>query len=347
MKAFITGINGQDGSYLTEFLLDKGYEVHGIIRRSSVFNTERIEHLMSNENVYNKKLFIHHGDVVDQSNLNNLISNIKPDEVYNLAAQSHVKVSFEIPHYTTTVDALGTLNVLEAVRNHCPTAKVYQASTSELYGGMGYNMPPTGYTEESPMHPRSPYGCAKLYSFWIVKHYREAYNLFTCNGILFNHESRRRGDTFVTKKITNWLDKFIQESVKSSTWTLKPLELGNLNAKRDWGHAKDYIEAMWLMLQQKTPDDFVISTNETHSVKDFINECMEQIGCSKHVKWVGEGLDEKLLLNEIPLVVVNSKYFRPSEVNILLGDSSKAKEKLNWKPKYNFKDLIKDMISHE
>jgi GDPmannose 4,6-dehydratase len=348
-KAFITGINGQDGSYLTELLLQKGYEVHGIIRRSSVINTDRIDHLMSSK-MFNKTFFIHYGDVTDPANINELISRIKPDEIYNLAAQSHVKVSFELPHYTAQVDALGTLNILEAARIHCPTAKVYQASTSELYGGMGYNMPETGYTETSPLHPRSPYGCAKIYGLWIIRNYREAYNMFACNGILFNHESPRRGDTFVTKKITNWMKKFQSETLKSSEWTLAPLELGNLNAKRDWGHAKDYVEAMWLMLQQDKPADFVISTNTTYSVKDFINECFEQMGWSKFVKWIGDGVNEKLVFAsgnflELPLVVVNPKYFRPSEVEVLLGDSTKARNVLGWKPNYDFSGLVKDMLN--
>jgi GDPmannose 4,6-dehydratase len=356
-KAFITGTNGQDGSYLIELLLSKGYEVHGIIRRSSVFNTQRIDHLMNDEEIYNKTLFIHYGDVTDPSNICQLIASIKPDEVYNLAAQSHVKVSFEIPYYTATVDALGTLNVLEAVRIHCPTARVYQASTSELYGGMGYNMPETGYTEDSHMHPRSPYGCAKMYGLWIVKNYREAYGMYACNGILFNHESPRRGDTFVTKKITNWMQNFTNEAIKSCAWSLRPLELGNLNAKRDWGHAKDYVEAMWLMLQQDKPEDLVIAMNETHSVKDFINECFTQLGwlnedpAKSHMHWEGDGINEKLVWNTIgspsdglPLVIVNPKYFRPSEVEVLLGDATKARKELKWEPKYTFKSLVAEML---
>jgi GDPmannose 4,6-dehydratase len=353
MKAFVTGISGQDGSYLVELLLEKGYEVHGTIRRASVFNTQRIDHLMQDEKIYNKKLFLHHGDVTDPVNINQLISSIRPDEVYNLAAQSHVKVSFEVPYYTAQTDALGTLNVLEAVRNHCPSAKVYQASTSELYGGMGYNMPSTGYTEESPMHPRSPYGCAKIYGLWIVKNYREAYGMYACNGILFNHESPRRGDTFVTKKITNWMRKFATATLKSSPWSLPPLELGNLNAKRDWGHAKDYVEAMWLMLQQDKPKDFVIATNKTYSVKDFINECFDQMGWLKDMHWEGSGVNERLVWNSnngpssgLPLVVVNPKYFRPSEVEVLLGDATKAQKELGWTPKYDFKGLVKDMLSN-
>jgi GDPmannose 4,6-dehydratase len=351
-KALVTGANGQDGSYIIELLLSKGYEVHGVIRRSSVFNTARIDHLMSDPKIYNKQLFIHHGDVTDPVNINNLVYTIQPDEVYNLAAQSHVKVSFEVPYYTAQTDAIGTLNVLEAVRTMCPTARVYQASTSELYGGMGYNMPATGYTEESPFHPRSPYGVAKIYGYWIIKNYREAYNMYACNGILFNHESSRRGDTFVTKKITNWMSKFVTESCKSSCWELEPLELGNLNAKRDWGHAQDYVDAMWRMLQQDKPEDFVIATNKTYSVKDFINECFDQLGWTSHIHWEGTGVDEKLVWNTIgspsdgiPLVVVNPKYFRPSEVEVLLGDATKARTKLGWVPKYNLKSLVTEMIT--
>ncbi len=359
-KAFVTGANGQDGSYLIELLLEKGYEVHGIIRRSSVFNTSRIEHLMNNDEVYNKRLFIHYGDVTDSSNINNLIFSIQPDEVYNLAAQSHVKVSFEIPQYTGQVDAIGTLNILEAVRNLCPKAKVYQASTSELYGGMGYNMPKTGYTEESPFHPRSPYGCAKIYGYWIVKNYREAYGMYACNGILFNHESPRRGDTFVTKKITNWMRENISkikpvniESFTTEVYSLynndikiKALELGNLNARRDWGHAKDYVEAMWLMLQNKKPEDFVISTNEAYSVKDFINCCLEFYGVIKDTEWVGIGNDEVLVYTptNTTLVKVNPKYFRPSEVEFLLGDSTKARLVLGWTPKYDLKKMVSEML---
>jgi len=343
-KAFITGSNGQDGSYLIEFLIEKGYEVHGIIRRSSTFNTERIDHLMNDTSIYNKRLFIHHGDVTDPSNINQLLFQIQPDEIYNLAAQSHVKVSFEIPYYTGQVDALGTLNLLEAARTMCPKARLYQASTSELYGGMSYNMPVGGYTEDSHFHPRSPYGCAKIYGYWIVKNYRESYNMYACNGILFNHESPRRGGTFVTKKITDWFAKITNEISSSNISTV--LELGNLNAYRDWGHARDYIEAMWLMLQQDTPEDYVISTGEAHSVKEFIDECFKLKGLSDQVEWVGQGLDEKLIWKptQTALIVVNPKYFRPAEVEYLLGNSTKAQTKLNWKPKYNFNRLVAEMI---
>lgn len=346
-KSIVFGATGQDGSYLIELLLSKGYEVHGIIRRSSQFNTGRIDHLMSDKDVFNKKLFIHYGDVTDPVNINSLIHTIQPDEVYNLAAQSHVKVSFELPYYTGQVDAIGTLNILDAIRSLKPDAKFYQASTSELFGGMGYNMPATGYTEESAFHPRSPYGCAKIYGYWIVKNYREAYNMFTCNGILFNHESPRRGDTFVTKKITNWM-RGINGALNSRDTEITPLELGNLNAKRDWGHAKDYVEAMWLMLQQDKPQDYVVATNEAYSVKEFINECMRQKGLSSNIHWEGSGLDERLEWGEGTytkvLVKVNPKYFRPSEVEVLLGDATKARKELGWLPKYNFESLIKEML---
>jgi GDPmannose 4,6-dehydratase len=337
-KALCIGANGQDGSYLLELLLAKGYEVHGTIRRSSVINTERIDHLMENKEVFGKNLFIHYGDVTDASNINALIVKIQPDEIYNLSAQSHVKVSFELPSYTGQVDALGVLNILEAVRNLAPHCKVYQASTSELYGGMGYNMPDDGYTEESPFHPRSPYGCAKIYGYWIIKNYREAYNMFACNGILFNHESPRRGDTFVTKKITNWFRNIDKE---------QPLQLGNINAYRDWGHAKDYVEAMWLMLQQDEPEDFVIATNKTYSVRDFINECCKQLGYI--INWEGTGINEVGTVftstRIINTIKINEKYFRPSEVEYLLGNANKAKEKLGWVPKCDFHSLVHDMLN--
>jgi GDPmannose 4,6-dehydratase len=341
-KAFITGTTGQDGSYLSELLLEKGYEVHGVMRRSSSFNTKRVDHLIDSP-LFNNTFFLHFGDVTDPSNLDALMSKIKPDEVYNLAAQSHVKVSFEIPNYTGQVDALGTLNVLESVRTNCPNAKIYQASTSELYGGLGYNMPEGGYTEESPFHPRSPYGCAKIYGYWITKNYREAYNMFACNGILFNHEGPRRGDTFVTKKITNWMRSNIQD-IKNAK-KLKPLELGNLNSYRDWGHAKDYVNAMYLILQQDKPDDYVISTGEAYSVKQFVEECLKYYG--EKIIWVGEKENEKgYSSNGQLIVVVNPKYFRPSEVPYLLGNSTKAKTKLNWVPQYNFSGLVSDMLEN-
>lgn len=332
-KAFITGITGQDGSYLAEFLLEKGYEVHGVIRRSSSFNTGRIDHIFN-------KLTLHYGDVTDAANITNLIAQIKPDEIYNLAAQSHVKVSFEQPHYTAMVDGLGTLTILEAMRVHCPGAKFYQASTSELYGGMSYNMPENGYTEESQFHPRSPYGVAKIYGFWAVKNYREAYNLFACNGILFNHESPRRGGTFVTKKVINHM-------VEISKGKRDVLKIGNMDAKRDWGYAKEYVEAMWKMLQINTPEDFVIATNETHTVRELIELTCEKLNFN--LEWRGSGENEKGYDKKTGklLVEIDSKYFRPSEVETLLGDASKAKRILNWESKVKFKELISIMVSEE
>ena len=336
-KALITGITGMDGSYLAELLLEKGYEVHGIIRRTSTFNTDRIDHIFD-------RLKLHYGDVTDPLVISSLISEIQPDEVYNLAAQSHVKVSFEIPYYTAQVDGLGTLVVLDAVRNHCPKAKVYQASTSELYGGMGYNMPETGYTEESKMHPRSPYGVAKLYGLWITKNYRESYNMFICNGILFNHEGERRGETFVTRKITLALAK-IKKSIENGE-DFQTLKLGNLYSKRDWGYAKDYVWGMWMMLQKDEPDDYVLSTNETYSIKEFVEMACKE--CGWDINWVGEGVNEKGILdNGLTIIEVSPKYYRPAEVQILLGDYTKAKEKLNWIPEVKLPELVKIMMQHD
>ena len=336
-KALITGITGMDGSYLAELLLEKGYEVHGIIRRTSTFNTDRIDHIFD-------RLKLHYGDVTDPLVISSLISEIQPDEVYNLAAQSHVKVSFEIPYYTAQVDGLGTLVVLDAVRNHCPKAKVYQASTSELYGGMSYNMPETGYTEESKMHPRSPYGVAKLYGLWITKNYRESYNMFICNGILFNHEGERRGETFVTRKITLALAK-IKKSIENGE-DFQTLKLGNLYSKRDWGYAKDYVRGMWMMLQKDEPDDYVLSTNETYSIKEFVEMACKE--CGWDINWVGEGVNEKGILdNGLTIIEVSPKYYRPAEVQILLGDYTKAKEKLNWIPEVKLPELVKIMMQHD
>lgn len=335
--ALISGITGMDGSHLAELLLEKGYEVHGIIRRTSTFNTDRIDHIFN-------KLKLHYGDVTDPLVISNLISQIQPDEVYNLAAQSHVKVSFEIPYYTAQVDGLGTLAILEAVKNHCPKAKVYQASTSELYGGMGYNMPETGYTETSFMHPRSPYGVAKLYALWITKNYRESYGMHISNGILFNHEGERRGETFVTRKITMALAKI--KNALDNDKDFQTLKLGNLYSKRDWGYAKDFVEGMWLMLQQDSPDDYVLATGETHSIKEFVELACKE--CGWNINWVGEGVDEKGILdNGLTIIEVSEKYYRPAEVEILLGDYSKAKEKLHWEPKTKFNDLVKIMMSSD
>ena len=329
--ALISGITGQDGSYLAELLLEKGYEVHGIVRRSSSFNTGRIDHVFD-------KLHLHYGDMSDSLSIDNIVYKVKPDEIYHLAAQSHVRVSFDVPKYTGDVDALGTLIFLEAIRKHCPKSKFYNASTSELFGEV-QEIP---QSEKTPFHPRSPYGVAKLYAFWIVKNYKEAYNMFAVNGILFNHESERRGDTFVTKKITNGFKNVIKNS--------KPFYLGNLKAKRDWGYAKEYVKGMWLMLQQDEPEDFVIATGETHTVKEFINECIEIIykkygnDIAKFI-WEKDDQDRDILTRGNKLVIgIDKKYYRPSEVNLLLGDPSKAKEKLGWEAKTKFKDLVKLMM---
>ena len=320
--ALVTGVTGQDGSYLAELLLEKGYIVHTIIRRASTFNTERIDHLMDHP-----RLHLHYGDITDPTNIMKLLSEIKPDEIYNLAAQSHVKVSFEIPHYTAQVDATGTLTILEAMRAYCPNAKFYQASTSELYGGLEYNKNSEGfYDENTPFHPRSPYGVAKLYGFWIIKNYRESYNLFACNGILFNHESERRGKTFVTRKITT-------NMVQVKKGTRNVLTIGNLDAERDWGHAKEYVEGMWRMLQQDSPEDFVLATGKTYKVRTFIEMAAKHLGWE--IKWKGHGVDEKGYDKATGklLVEVDPKYFRPAEVDRLIGDPSKDREKLGWEAK--------------
>lgn len=335
--AVITGITGQDGSHLAELLLEKDYEVHGIIRRCSTFNTDRIDHIFD-------RIKLHYGDLTDPLVISNLISEIQPDEVYNLAAQSHVKVSFEIPYYTAQVDGLGTLAILEAVKNHCTKARIYQASTSELYGGMAYNMPITGYTEESMMHPRSPYGCAKMYGLWITKNYRESYGMHISNGILFNHEGERRGETFVTRKVTKALG-VIKNYLDHGRFDFPTLKLGNLYSKRDWGYAKDYVYGMWLMLQQDTPDDYVLATNETHSIKEFVN--LAALECGMELKWVGSGLDEKAYFDGKVIVEIDERYYRPAEVEVLLGDYTKAKEKLGWEPKVKFNELVKIMIDSD
>ena len=326
--ALITGITGQDGSYLAELLLEKGYEVHGIVRRASLINTDRIDHIYED-------LRLHYGDLTDALSIINLIKDIEPDEIYNLGAQSHVKVSFEIPEYTAQVDGLGTLRILEAVRFLGMELKtrIYQASTSELYG----LVQATPQTETTPFHPRSPYGVAKLYGYWIVKNYRESYGLHASSGILFNHESPRRGETFVTRKITRGLSRI-------SVGEQRQLYLGNLNAKRDWGHAKDFVEAMWLMLQQDEPDDYVIATGEQYSVKDFVDKAAPFFGFN--IEWMGEGLDEVGYdwSTKRQVISVDKKYFRPAEVESLLGDPSKAKQKLGWEPKISFDELIEDMV---
>jgi GDPmannose 4,6-dehydratase len=330
-KAIITGVNGQDGSYLAELLLEKGYEVHGTIRRSSSFNTWRIDHIRNHENFH-----WHYADVTDPVSISNLISTIQPEEFYNLAAQSHVKISFEIPYYTGQVDAIGTLNVLEAIRSHSPSTKLYQASTSELYGKV-QEIP---QTENTPFYPRSPYGVAKLYGFWIIKNYREAYNIFACNGILFNHTSPRRGENFVEKKIVDAL-------VEIYKGRKDPLTLGNLNAKRDIGHAKEYVEGMWRMLQQETPEDFVLSTGVTYTIRQIVEIACEILGIS--IRWEGEGVDETAidLKTGNVIVKVDPKYFRPSEVDLLIGSSDKAKNILGWKPNMSLSDIITEMIDHQ
>ena len=326
--ALITGITGQDGSYLAELLLEKGYEVHGIVRRASLINTHRIDHIY-------EQIKLHYGDLTDAMSITNLIKDIEPDEIYNLGAQSHVKVSFEIPEYTAQVDGLGTLRVLEAVRllGMEMKTRVYQASTSELYG-LVQEVP---QKETTPFYPRSPYGVAKLYGYWILKNYREAYGLHASTGILFNHESPRRGETFVTRKITRGLSRI-------SVGEQECLYLGNLNAKRDWGHAKDYVEAMWLMLQQDEPDDYVIATGEQYSVKDFVDKAAPFFGFN--IEWMGEGeLEFGYDWNtKRKVIAVDKKYFRPAEVESLLGDASKAKQKLGWEPKISFDQLIEDMV---
>ena len=329
--ALITGITGQDGSYLAELLLKKGYEVHGIVRRASLINTHRIDHIY-------KKINLHYGDLTDATSLISVIKKVQPDEIYNLGAQSHVKVSFELPEYTGQVDALGTLRVLEAVRllGMEEKTRIYQASTSELYG----LVQETPQSETTPFHPRSPYGVAKLYGYWIVKNYREAYGMHCSSGILFNHESPRRGETFVTRKIVRGL-KAISEDKQVL------LKLGNLDARRDWGHAKDYARAMWLMLQQDTPDDYVIATGHQFSVRTFVEKCAPYFGYN--IEWYGKGEDEIGVDRKTKktIIQVDSRYYRPAEVETLLGDATKAKEKLEWEPEVTFDELVKDMCENE
>ena len=315
-KALITGITGQDGSYLTEFLLNKGYEVHGVIRRSSSFNTSRIDHLYNDKKLYNQKLFLHYGDLGDSSSLCRIIEKTTPDEIYNLGAQSHVKVSFDIPEYSSDIDAIGTCRILDAIRDTRIKTKFYQASSSEMFG----KVQAVPQNESTPFYPRSPYGCAKLYSHWLTVNYRESYGIFACSGILFNHESPRRGQTFVTRKITCGIAEILAKKIDK-------IQLGNLDAKRDWGFAGDYVEAMWLMLQQPAPDDYVIATGETHSVREFLEEAFGIVG-----------------LDWQKYVEIDQKYFRPAEVDLLIGDPSKAKEKRGWEPKVKFKDLVKMMV---
>lgn len=350
--ALITGITGQDGSYLAELLLEKGYVVHGIKRRSSLFNTDRIDHLYQDPHDPKQRLKLHYGDLTDSMNLTRIIQEVQPDEIYNLGAMSHVKVSFDSPEYVGNVDGLGTLRILEAVRllGLTEKTKIYQASTSELYGGMPENKNEKGfYDENSPFYPRSPYGVAKIYGFWITKNYREAYDMYACNGILFNHESPRRGETFVTRKITRAVAKIalgLQEKVY----------LGNLEAKRDWGHAKDYVRMMWMILQADKPEDWVIATGITTTVRDFVKMAFSQVGIS--LRFEGTGVDEKAFVLECSnpayqlevgkeVLSVDPSYFRPTEVDLLIGDPSKAKNKLGWVPEYDLQGLVEDMMESD
>ena len=342
-KALITGITGQDGSYLTELLLEKGYEVHGIVRRSSSFNTGRIDHIFNNPELHDERFFLHYGDLTDSSNLNRLLEKVRPDEIYNLAAQSHVQVSFEVPEYTAEVDGIGTLRFLDAIKETGINSKFYQASTSELFGKV-QEIP---QTEKTPFYPRSPYGVAKLYGYWIIVNYREAYNIFAVNGILFNHESPKRGETFVTRKITRAVSR-IKYGIQYK------LLLGNLDAKRDWGYAPEYCEGMWRILQQDKPDDYILATGETHSVREFVDLAFKELEID--LEWVGEEENvmgklknslerpngKKLDAGSV-VVAVNPKYFRPTEVDILIGDASKAKRELGWEPKTKFEELVKIM----
>ncbi len=335
-KALITGITGQDGSYLADLLLEKGYEVHGIIRRSSTINTHRLDHIYQDPHAENQTLHLHHGDLSDASNLSRLLEKIQPDEIYNLGAQSHVQVSFNIPEYTSDVTGLGALRLLDAIRETGINTKFYQASSSEMFG-KAVELP---LKETSMFHPRSPYGCAKVYAYWITKNYRESYGLFASNGILFNHESPRRGETFVTRKITQGLSRI-------KLGKQDKLFLGNLDAKRDWGYAKDYVEGMWRMLQHKTPDDFILATNETHSIREFAEESAKHLGYE--IEWKGKGLKEKGIDKKTKkvLIEIDPVYFRPAEVDVLLGDYSKAKKSLGWKPTTTFKSLAKLMTESD
>jgi len=335
-KALITGVTGQDGSYLADFLIKKGYEVHGIKRRTSLINTNRIDHLFQDPHEKNLKFILHHGDLTDSTSLIRIIQEVQPDEIYNLAAQSHVKVSFEEPEYTANSDALGALRILEAIRilKLEKKTKYYQASTSELYGLVRE----TPQNETTPFYPRSPYGVAKLYAYWITVNYREAYGIYACNGILFNHESPVRGETFVTRKITRALAKI-------KLGLQKTLYLGNLNSKRDWGHARDYVEVQWLMLQQAKPEDFVIATGKQHSVREFVNLAAKNLNMK--IEWKGKDEKEVGIYNNKEIIKIDTTYYRPTEVDSLLGDPSKAKKKLGWQPKISFEQLVKEMVESD
>ncbi len=327
-KTLITGITGQDGSYLAELLLEKGYEVHGMLRRSSSFNTGRIDHLYNDPGILDKRMYLHYGDLTDSSNLNRLLEKIEPDEIYNLGAQSHVQVSFEVPEYTAEVDAIGTLRFLDAIKDTGVKTKFYQASTSELYGKT-QDVP---QSEKTPFYPRSPYGVAKIYGYWIIVNYREAYDLFACNGILFNHESPRRGPTFVTRKIT-------RAAARIKYGIQEKLVLGNLDAKRDWGYAPEYVEGMWLMLQQEEPDDFVMATGAAHTVREFVDLAFKEL--DMELEWKGEGVNEKGIDSKSNVrVEIDKRYFRPTEVDFLIGDASKAERELSWKAVTKFENLV-------
>jgi GDPmannose 4,6-dehydratase len=334
--ALITGITGQDGSYLAELLLEKGYEVHGIVRRSSTFNTSRIDHIFQDPHESHKRLFLHYGDLSDSSNLSRLIASVRPDEIYNLGAQSHVQVSFEMPEYTGDVVAIGALRILDAIRETGVKTKFYQASSSEMFG-LVQEIP---QTEKTPFYPRSPYGVAKVYAYWITKNYRESYDMFACNGILFNHESPRRGETFVTRKITRGLAR-IHLGIDNT------LYLGNLDAKRDWGYAKDYVEGMWMMMQHNVSDDYVLATNETHTVREFVELAAQELGFN--LEWRGKELEEEAVDTKTGKVIVrvDPRYFRPAEVDLLIGDPTKAKDTIGWEPKTSLQELAKLMVESD
>ena len=334
-KALVTGVTGQDGSYLAEFLIKKGYQVHGLYRRASVITSERIDHIGENPD-YRDQFFGYYGDLTDSSNLNRVIDKVQPDEIYNLAAQSHVKVSFDVPEYTADVDGIGVLRLLDAIKETGVSTKFYQASTSEMYG----KVREVPQNESTPFYPVSPYGVAKLYAYWITENYREAYNLFACNGILFNHESPRRDPRFVTRKITVGIAKILQDKIDR-------IELGNLNAKRDWGFAGDYIEAMWLMMQQEKPQDYVIATGETHSIREFCEKAFRVVDIN--IEWEGEGINEKGIDRKTGnvLITVNSRYFRPIDPDVLQGDASKARRELGWKPRVSFDELVEMMVESD
>jgi GDPmannose 4,6-dehydratase len=336
--ALITGITGQDGSYLTELLLEKGYEVHGIIRRASTFNTERIDHLYQDPHISDRRLKLHYGDLSDAGNLERLIREINPDEIYHLGAQSHVRVSFDIPEYTGDITGLATIRILEAIRKNNLKCKFYQASSSEMFGEVKLEDLPIN--EKTLFHPRSPYACAKIYAYWCAINFREAYNIFAVNGILFNHESPRRGETFVSRKVTRGLARI-------KLGKDKKIYLGNLDAKRDWGHAKDYVRGMWKMMQQENPDDYILATNVTHTVREMIEVAEKYFDMD--IKWEGKGLDEKGIDSKTgnTIIEIDDKYFRPTEVNVLLGDYSKAKKELDWEPEIGFKELITEMCESD